>query len=94
MRKFEKILQKLWEKYLKFCCTTMQNCRPKIIVYVSCIKFLGSCMYCVYTIHDVFVYRVPNSVRDMDPTRTMENDVCSHNGSECIASIERRAERR
>ena len=23
----------------------MLNCRPKVIVYVSCIKFLGSCMY-------------------------------------------------
>ena len=42
----------------------MQNCRPKIILYVSCIKFLGSCMYrnTRYTKHDVFVYRVLNSV--------------------------------
>ena len=49
---------------MKFCWTTMVYCRPKIIVYVSCIKFLGSCMYRYtrYTKHDVFVYRVPNSV--------------------------------
>ena len=41
----------------------MLNSRPKIIVYVSCINKLGSCMYRYtrYTIHDVFVYRVPNS---------------------------------
>ena len=37
--------------------------RPKIIVYVLFIKFLGSCMYRYtrYTIHDVFVYCVSNS---------------------------------
>ena len=35
----------------------MLNCRPKIIVYVSCIKFVGSCIY-RYTIH---VYHIPNS---------------------------------
>ena len=44
-KQFEKIFAKLWEKLIKFCCTTQLNCRPKIIVYVSCIKFLGSCMY-------------------------------------------------
>ena len=50
MKKFSK----LWEKLIKFCCTTMLNCRPKIIVYESCIKYLGSCMYRYtrYTIHD------------------------------------------
>ena len=43
----------------------MLNCRHKIIVYISCIKFLVSCMYqntqYTNTKHDVFVYRVPNS---------------------------------
>ena len=43
----------------------MLNCRHKIIVYVSCIKFWDR--VCIeihdtgYTKHDVFVYRVPNS---------------------------------
>ena len=63
---FKKIWEnfaKLWKKLIKFCCTTMLNYRPKFIVYVSRIKFLGSCMYwnTRYMIHDVFVYRVPNS---------------------------------
>ena len=46
-------------------CKTMLNCKPKIIVYVSCIKnfsIFGSVYVSIYTIHDVFVYRVPNSI--------------------------------
>ena len=61
LRKFEKILQKLWEKLIKFCCTTMLNCRPKIIVYVSGINFLWSCMYWYtrYTTFSRIVFRTP-----------------------------------
>ena len=57
LRKFEKILQKLREKLIKFCCTTMPNCRPKIIVYISCIEVLGSCMY-RYTRYTTFSFIV------------------------------------
>ena len=39
----------------------MLNCKPKIIVYVSCISIFGIVYASIYTIHDVFVYRVPNS---------------------------------
>ena len=58
LRKFEKILQS-YENFAEFCCTTILNCRPKIIVYVSCIKFLGSCIYRYtrYTTFSCIVFR-------------------------------------
>ena len=60
LKKYKKILQKLFEKLIKFCCTTMLNYRTKIIVYISCIKFFGSCMYryTEYTIHDTRRFRL------------------------------------
>ena len=42
----------------------MLNRKPKIIVYVSCIKkfiIFGIVYVSMYAIHDVFVYRIPNS---------------------------------
>ena len=42
----------------------MLNFRPKIIVYVLCIKkfsIFGIVYVSIYTINDVFVYCVPNS---------------------------------
>ena len=58
----------------------MLNCKPKIIVYVSCIEFLGSCMYRYtrYTTFSCIVFRIlpqtpPTPVPPESPSTTREH---------------------
>ena len=57
----------------------MLNCRPTIIVYISCIyrvAKIGIVYLSIYTIRNVFVYRVPNSVSDIQKNAIVFTCTC------------------
>ena len=53
----------------------MLNCMPKIIVYVSCVSIFVIVYVSTYTIHDVFVYRVPNSATNPSCIHSRTSDI-------------------